>query len=393
MKSHLRLFRLWLHSLMTRFRYHLGYHLFFAISFITIGSIFFYIFSDFFSDKLPQINQEIVGQANLGFSVLMTILSSITICGLIRSENIPLHNITAIDATRLSLSRWSLRYGESHGPIMIFKTLRGMIITLIIAGGIWFICRRYFSTDPKMWWTFSHIAMSFLAMILGFFWPKKPLSDQTTNTMMSSSILGQHRQKITHRGWLLSQWRRHLLWFHFPVSKTLLRLAIITILLLLPLSFVVSWLELLAGAWLAGLLATYAIYAFEADALRSSSYEKNAGMSHHDYCVALWNVCGSVALIFFGLTLVVLGGSAFFSDQINVLLACKIGTATMIPIISVPCLILQVDGKRPILNTLMTILVSLFCISAILAHFASILVLPVMIIYTWNVGKNRFYRC
>lgn len=390
------LYRLWLQSLGHRIFYRLGQNILFVTSFITLSWLFFTISSDFFSQKLSTLDPELTRQANLFFSYAVSVLSFFYIIYYIQAEN------TLSRADRMQpapLSHWSLRCGESIQQIGRFRFLRACTVTGVLFSVVVLICFYFFPTQKESWWLWSQMVITVLAFLIGWFWPtywnigkSRSLTAQDWSFKKGClPVLLPYLKMLSLKVQGIIYWKWWMIWSLFPTSRLVLPLTLLAALLLLPVSFLFHPLQLLALASFIGLVTSYSLYAFEADSIRSCGYEKIAGMSHQDYGVALWSVMGGLSLLYFVIIIISLLPASVLGVLTWVMML-KIACISVMPIFMVPCLHLQVDATRPLLNTLMTLLSVLFLGTALLAHFATLLALPFIFFSLWRMGKERFYR-
>ena len=119
------------------------------------------------------------------------------------------------------------------------------------------------------------------------------------------------------------------------------------------------------------------------------------GVSHTRY-VGCYNrvagvisfVLGSHVFIAVGLMLNV-SGMEFLPASLIALKAAVIG---VLPIIITPWLVFQIDARRPAISIMILIIVSIFVATAVLAHWAGLVILPFLRYYALKTQEARFHR-
>ena len=392
------LMRLWAHSLWMRLCVHFGQHVFFAVSFAAVGSLFFYIFSDFFSHQLPTLRPELKDQANLWFCYGLSSLTSVLLLSRIRVENLSRDSSQLLEAHEVTLSLWSYRYGQDQPSIQMFKALRSVCVSM--AGGLccYLIATGLFcisADDELMYWQIFHVMLMIVAAVMGVY------LDRHTMRIFKSSPRSEMSSGLWERVWsqmlsaqisAVASWKCQLMWWSYPPSRILLRLMFWFQLFSIIIALVGgSWLEILSVLWLASLVGGYGIFAFEAQAAGSSLYDKLAGVSHREYLMAISLVVTGVVLRVSGVAAVILGGCVI-TDIMSASMAVKIGMVSVLPFVLVPSFLFQVDVRRPLLNTLMMVMASLFLGTALLAHMGFIVLVVVLVVASWLNCDNRFHR-
>ena len=387
-----RLLMLWLRSLWLRSRHDLAQSLLTIISGLTFGSVFIYIFSDFFASKLSSLGSHLTDAANLWFCYAASVLCFVLLVRGIRKENAP-RSVAVVEAEDVTFSLWSTRYGAAPRDIGIYKALRALILTGFGVALSWLLCAVFFPTSGSVW-TIFHLTAGCMAWAVGL----SLTTEHGCTEVIKTSTWGKgrfmrrlfwpsaKRKMIFHVKW-------QSLWSGFRSIRHLLLLS----LSLHPMAFFMGclgfrWLEMLSLLWLSGLMASYAILTYEAGALRSATYEKLAGMSHRDYLSALWMVVVGLAGLYFLSALTFALGSVMLHQSMTAGLALKSSLIAALPILLVPCLIFQVDARRPLLNTLVVLLTSLFVGTAILVSILVMVLFPFAAVYSGKLCADRFYR-
>ena len=397
------LIKLWLQSLRLRLWYGVGQYLLFLSSFLVVGSLFFYIFADFFSHKLPSLDQDLQHQAHLWFCYILSGLVAVLLVGRIRTENHSTELYQALEAYQVGLSFWSYRYGESRGDVRVFKVTRAIIITLVGAGGGFALTRWLFPLGEghvAVLWPWFHSLAALVAMLVGlnlglvsrrvvadvsarYGWGYEPLSRWVYRLIV--------KLPVRVRAAVIWKWR--LMWRGSPLTRGLLRVMLLICAMSVGIAALGGhWLEILGVMWFASLIGSYSMLAFEADAMRAAIYQKLAGMTHRDYLSALSIVAYGVSGLAWLVSLPALVVCSLVFDSFSMWMAVKIGLVAHLPVLLVPSLVFQVDARRPLLNSLMIVLSSLFLGTALLAHIGFGLLVIVVVVAAWISCEDRFHR-
>ena len=162
----------------------------------------------------------------------------------------------------------------------------------------------------------------------------------------------------------------------------------------------------LAMAYSIAIICSYTLFFFESKWLSSSTYEKIYGMSHDLFLRCFKLLSLALAVIMFVIlfvsmavakTVCLLYHCEFLLNYNNVsaigfLTIAKIAIFGVLPIILAPSIFFQIDGRNPLINTIIAIIISLFVGTFIVGYFLAVLVIPLVIIYADDYQKNRYYR-
>ena len=107
--------------------------------------------------------------------------------------------------------------------------------------------------------------------------------------------------------------------------------------------------------------------------------EKLAGISH-EQVIQTYYALG----VLFGIIISASSALTFFN--------IKVVLAGLIPIYLMSALSMQIDAKRPVIQMATGFLISLFLVTAVFAHIASIILVPFVEIYARQQQLNHFYR-
>ena len=342
---------------------------------IIMAGLFYYIFDDFLNSSLIELSSSLRETAGSFLGIAVISLCSIA-CGLsIRRERL---DDCAIGNSALSL-------GESPQAVRYFWLLR--IPTLIVnyMAPAWMVTFYSFVT-----WDYSAI---FFTLSLGLFpiwviglgssgkiaqikWPGNPFQNSLL-TMPPNFIFD-----------VMVSWRVSYMLKRNRISQICLLVGVLVCLSLMILPKIVEPMAVFI-ALLSGLMWAFAFcYQISLD-LEYSWIEKNLGVSHNSYMTMLLKIA-----LLLGLGIGLLAVVCFLLGQrrSSMIIALKISTIAACPSLLVPSLIFQVDARRFFIQLINVILSSIFVSTAVYAHLAAALLLPLTTYYgvTWQQG--RFYR-
>lgn len=371
---------LWLKSIRRRFTSRIMDHLTVALCTAVLSAVALYMSSDFIGNRLALFRQSWQQEVRLGFCFFLSALLALMQVQMIRAERLRKKQLHAGGAG-VPISFWSQRMGEHRGAIRSYLWQRGICITLAMGLGGGWVIHSVFHPNSILWLMVHSTLCCLAGLVGGMLYQMSLLAARSTSPIKTSPP--QH---------LRIHWKMRLLLRLYPPAAHLMKLAGFSVCALFFVALRGHILELFALAFFAGLTASMALCWEEAEALRTGTYEKIAGTSHHHYLQSLSGVCGIVSAGLFLLAAMAL----FLAQEVNsgpwdayLVHFCCIAA---LPPLLVPCMIFQVDARRPALNTLMIALSALFLATGILAHLLTLALIPVVIYITFYYQMNRYYR-
>lgn len=355
-----------------KLRYDLGRELVVLICSIVLLGLFAYIFRDFLNEKLkviPAPKQASIAQMFAGLLLLVLgpwIASPIR--RLWREES--------------GLGQFALRSGETPSTVTLFLTLQTLVLLIIPYALYW----RFVGLSWGHWTLGSALGMQAFSLLLAgirFF------------------LLGERREREDHFKPLLSDtktsrlkamtlWRTKQMFLRNRLAKLCLAIALgvelaSAILLWQNAPFALAVL-LAMGAGL--LTAAACSFQLEED-MRAIWFERQIAGSHDEYVAAYQRISVEIGLILALITLACGFIGRGFQAPLETL---KLGAiAALFPLLF-PAVMFQIAAERSALQIMTISLLGLFLGTAIFAHWASIIILPIAMIYAKQYQKNNFYR-
>jgi hypothetical protein len=355
-----------------RLRHDLGRELVVLISSLVLLGLFAYIFRDFLNEKLKVIPAEQqAGIARLfAFSLLMVLGPWIA------------SPIRKLWRQEPSLRSFALRSGENPSTVRLYLIVQTSLIVLLSYTFYW----RYVGLPWGRWSLAGSLTWLSLSLALGLmrlaFFGEAKSRDDTFRPLLDD---GESTRLQTIR-----LWRTRQIYLRNRLAKLCLALALLV--------QVASGLLLAQGAPLAlaillamvtGLLTAAApSFQLEED-MRAIWFERQIACSHDEYLSAYQAISVRLALLVAIATIVAafLGrGTELPFDSLKVA-----AVASLFPLMF-PAVMFQIAPERSILQIMTIALIGLFLGTAIFAHWASIILVPIAVTYAKQYQKNNFYR-
>lgn len=369
MKKFIYIYLTWLKSLFHKVIANLGKELVVATCTAVLLGLFFYMFTDFINSQLATIPLETQNRVAAIFSYIIVSIAAIMTIKNVRLENSDAH---------FSFTGWLIRIGESPNSVRAFKLFRGISISSIYHLIAIYILNRYLNyTLNETFYAFTATSFTF-STATGLLLKVSTRKRETLRNVIPSGKLA---------------WRLNIIFKRNNYSKNLIRLATLFSILFLSKIVVLSPLYSWSIFFLIGLFSSFAVYIHLADEIASSWIEKNAGMSHANF-IKLTLFTSSIVGIYTSLTaaFIYVCSHYLFDLNINLPLLIQFIFTSMVPVLVVPNVILQIDARRATVNIMSGFLISLFICTAVLAHVASILIIPLLFYYGQSTQVDRYYR-
>ena len=152
---------------------------------------------------------------------------------------------------------------------------------------------------------------------------------------------------------------------------------------------------LILSNFIGGLLIASAM-AFQLSAdLEYSWVEKNLGISHEEYLKALLTTSTTIGFVGMLLSLGILSIielNTIMEQPIYIHKLLKVSIMFLLPAYFFPYLAFQIDGKKPLIQIILSLLIGLFICTAIFAHWLGLILIPLFVYYGNQTQQNHFYR-
>ena len=378
------LYTLGIRAFFHRLRFDLARELVVGICALVLLSLFVYIFNDFINIKLKSLS---TGMSQVFARVMGSlVLSTATL--------IFAAQLRADRRSGSSIGSMASRLGEHPRTILLFRTMKLLTIFIIVEGAALFVTIRWFGLPGFPW----------LAILLGFWLVILLLAWRISGSPLEEGSPGQERRpRLTLRPVAAGPTGRPGTILRWRVGQMSLGRTTRICLMLVPAFslpvFLAAWsgTHFLAGflaALVSGLFAAAAMATQLGQDMRYAWAERSMGVSHQDIITA-WNRTGLGLAALTGALLLtawmmgsLLAGSSLppVTDLVALVAAGAVSPLVM------PPLMFQIDPNRAALQMITCTLVSLFLATAIFAHWASLLLVPLLHYYGHQYQTNRFYR-
>ncbi len=375
-----RLFFLYLAEIkgkLRRLRYDLAHEIVLIFCSLVVLTLFSYVFHDFLFDELKHLDEAFFAAAVGTGTVILFLLMSLALG---RKTAAHIYGATP------SWHNFSVSLGELPSISTAQRIILLVVEHLVGWGCLLAIVRfKRIALSPTVLAT--TVALSLSVWVGAFFYFRKQ------STTSPRPLIPTGRKPIP----VMTRWR----YFTMVKRNRTSRLCLGGVALL-----GVMWLILdlrsappvVLGflAFLLGLGVTFAVAFQLADDLPACWLEKNAGISHSDFVKTYDDLCRGLAIGLFCLVLSLGLGShlqelpknstALFLQHAQVALM-----ATVSPLIF-PSLMLQIEGRKPIVQLLTTMLLGLFLATAVYVNPLAFLLVFLLRHFAFDAQKERFYR-
>jgi hypothetical protein len=356
MKQQKTLTQLWLVSLFRGALSNLWDYLTLALCSAVLMSLFYYVFSDLLTKQLSGLPQ--LKSLSLGFGILVGTMTQFRLLFISRQ----IHD----------LSRFGQFVNAELGEIQVLNRWRLVLWRLLGPGVIWAVI----STLPH--WDLYLIISLFLTNLAVY---------KIAVTLLQTRVKPPKKMpRFLLRFPPILRWRVVRLLVYNDSCRALLALGF-----LLP---VLAWLTRsthLGFLWLvclaSGLLGGIAHIIVAAEDLRSSWLEKNAGLSHESFQETQIKISILIAFFVFIPSLALALLSPLPWEQRYSLILTGQAVSVM-----VPGILLQIDGKRAEISSVVLVLLGLFVGTAVLAHPLSFLLSILVVGYGLSSQSDRYYK-
>jgi hypothetical protein len=386
----LAIFRLSVLAFWHRLRHDLAREVVVLLSSLIVLATFFYVFNDFLNVEVATLSPA-MRMAFAKVATVLTLAGSTVLAGRwIRLER----------TSDQTLTNWIRTLGEETSVIRLFAIFHAITLVVTIHGIGWWLNQRWlFRLSP---WTGLILE---IPMALGSIaWSQRPLPKkgfEDKAAVDGSSLIRGQEKSVTKA---LVSWRLTQILYRNSLCRLCLVLASA---LLLPVLWsglrgVPPFIAAVSGLT-AGFVASLSMIFFVAEDISQAWTERGAGISHgqfvRSYEELSWILGGAFAALasalFLASHLAHLGLSEGFGRLAVALLlghTGKVFAVALLPLLVTPWLMFQIDAKRPWINGIVTLLISLFVGTAILASWLGILLIPLLRYYALQSQTGRFYR-
>ena len=386
----LAIFRLSVLAFWHRLRHDLAREVVVLLSSSIVLATFFYVFNDFLNVEVATLSPAMRIAFAKGATALTLAGSTLLAGRWIRLERTG-------DQT---LTNWVRTLGEETSVIRLFALFHAIALIVAIHGIGWWLNQRWlFRLSP---WTAPTLEIPMALASIA--WSQRPLPKKGSDdkATLDGIFLFRGQEKSLSRA--LVSWRLTQILYRNSLCRLCLALASV---LLIPILWsglrgVPPFIAALSGLT-AGFVASLAMIFFVAEDLRQAWTERGAGVSHvqfiRSYEALSWILGGAFAtlagVLFLASHLAHFGWSEGSERLVIAILleqTGKVFAVACLPLLVAPWLMFQIDAKRPWINGIVTLLISLFVGTAIIASWLGLLLIPLLRHYALQSQNGRFYR-
>ena len=380
----LKLYRVGLKEVWQKLRYDLAREAVVLSCSLILLATFSYVFNDFLNEQIASLSTE-----------LRHLFASVIAAALVVATGVWLFVACQRQLTSpQSIGAMSRRLGEAPSTIEYYQLLYlGTQITLSFMLA-WWLIRSFLVNWP--WW--QPAALSVVAVVtLAFHLNRRRRwlhLARHTNASLKPVLPETAKKRSPHQ--TMVTWRWQQLWTRTRASQFCLGLSALFFLLFIFVSSSKAPLAALFPLVFAiGLLAALSLLAQASEDLKFSWAERTMGVAHDAYVAAYqslaWRLVGIAGLAVL-LTLILVTLYSGKPPQQAILSSMQLTLVCATPLYLAPCLMLQIDGRRPGIQALVILMVGLFVATAIFAHILATLLLPLVKYYGDETQAGRFYR-
>lgn len=369
-------------SIWNRWRWDLAAELTTGACAAVILGLFFYIFRDFLGDQLPTLSPNMAAVFTEVFTDLVALCM-----GIVAGHGLLLW----------SLSPDNLLYFASQRGEDMQRVKRTRILILSMSGlglglcGVCILAKMFAPSQAQMMWTLLSNAIGFgMGAFAAHLRMRSPAaSNQQNGNHLKPFFLRSSSIALTIASWRLPS----LVWLR-PTGRFFFLSAL----------FVTCCGGFLAGigsppaaqillAFAAGFIGACALPLQIAEDLNHAWIERSAAVSHGDYEKGVFILAAFLGFVFalvnLATSLLATIGQAPSQGLIFWLQTAAIAAT---PALVAPALAFQIDPRRASITILIVFLVGLFVGTAIFAHIASAVLVPLIMVYGSHYQKGRFHR-
>ncbi len=349
-----------------------------------ILATFLYVFNDFLNEHVAALSASMrQAFAWPGAIISLTIVASLTH-----------RRWRAAISAEDGLADWAIRQGEEPPVVRQFLRLRLLTIATLYHGAGWYFIHAVLTPIGLTQVLLGEALLMLVQWLI--WWRHRSGAPHTLKVAISRGALVSS-QSTTRRAALL-RWRAmQILRRSRPSQLCLAAAFVLTVAAAYAAANTVPPFSVMLICFLAGSIASWSLALQVAADLDYAWAERCMGVSHAEFVGAyqVLGVIGAAALFLtFWLCLplisLLLGAESRLPYSPMVLVQCALA-ATVSPLMMVD-LLLQVDGRRPLIQMTLVALLGLFMATAIFAHPLAVALLPLFKYYAAQSQAGRYYR-
>jgi hypothetical protein len=371
----LHMYCLSLRQLLRRVYYDLAREFVVAICALVILATFFYVFNDFLNVQVLTVSSSMRDHFGEALSYALLITATVGTMRTITKERLDENSIAGLMA----------RFGEPPTTITIYKTLRITSLIVTVFGLTWFVILEYLTAlSLQQILLYQAASLAVIGMRQLFF--KKELRPESMSTTTKNEIpeIKSKSKVVEMAHWRLKQLvrRNRLTQFCLAAAGLFLGLEVLLIMNHAP------YFVLVFTAFLVGLFAAFTLAFQLQEDLEGIWAERLLGISHEEFVAAYQLLGVEIGVIFAAIT----AATYVALDPTEPLEALKLAVICLTPCLIIPLLLFQIDPRKPAIQIMLVILIGLFLVTAVYAHWLALILFWGIHYYGTNAQKGRFYR-
>lgn len=364
-------------------RHDLGKELTVGLAAAALIAVFGYIFNDFFNVQLAALS------TGLRLVLARIVSVSALIVAAFSSYKVVLDLLTAKSST-LAMARM---LGESRTALRTYRALAISQSLLIRMGLAMALIATLVLPDQPLWPSIGHAALAgAIALAIAVYRGRRP---QTSNPGRPALCQGRVRGGTTTT--ILARWRLQQYLLRAPAPAMLLGLAMaLNLLSAYALARGLPEVTVVGPALGAAMLIAAILSLVLAEDLRHAWTERAMGVTHAQIVAAYRRLAitisaglGLASIAILGIVTIAFGTSF---DLATLELICKPAAVMLGPSYFLPSVLLALEARRPLLNAMAMIVISLFLATAIFAHWLGLLLPLLLAGAAAEQQQGRYYR-
>lgn len=346
-----------------------------AICALVILATFFYVFNDFLNVQVQTLSTAMRDRFGEALSYVLLVVATV-VAG---------RNLNHERRDENSIAQLMSRLGEEPKAVRCYKWLRAATLLLLVFFLMWYVILNHLVRWPLPQ-IISLQALCLVGVALGQL-ILKPHTRANASEGKVTNLPRISKKKSTlleMAHWRLAQLvrRNRLTQFCFALAALFVLLQVLLVINHAP------FFVLVFNAFIIGLFAAFTLAFQLQEDLDYIWAERLFGISHEQF-IGAYQILGIEIGAVFALSV---GCIYWLKTPSEPLQALKLAIICLTPCLIMPLLLFQIDPRKPAIQIMLIILIGLFIVTAIYAHWLALILLWAIHYYGTNAQKGRFYR-
>jgi hypothetical protein len=346
-----------------------------AVAAAVLVAVTAYVFNDFLNVQVASLSLAMRDAFGRAAAVILLVLWTLGSGRAARRAR--LEEATIAGAAR--------RLGEERGTVSAYVwSMLGLRLVGGTAFVLWIIARYL-----TVWSPVTQIGAGAAAVVVALamvWWPERAAAGTAERPQVPVRLSGSAAHVMT-------RWRLFQLLYRQPMARLALAIAGLGALLVLAAASAgLPGVTRVVAGYAAGLCVATGLALQLADDLRIAWIDRAVGVTHQAFVGVYERLAlrlGLGTMVFVGSAAIL--GALAGGHPIDAA-AAQSAIVAAIPVLVMPNLMFQIDARRPALTMLVVLVVSLFIATACYAHWAGVLLLPLLRTFAMSAQHGRFYR-